>query len=158
MTSFNVMNLFVSQLERNIASSERCKTKIIITPSSVNEKGIVIKVSLLKTAPEQVYQAKRNARSVRLRVSVSGTVESLTGLEQAVELIQKLDSYLSTENLRLEETVEGENSMQTVSKIPNTRIQQIISNEDSFFSNPDSTDVQDVQDDRIVIITVPEES
>ena len=158
MTSFNVMNLFVSQLKRNIASSERCKTKIIITPSSVNEKGIVIKVSLLKTAPEQVYQAKRNARSVRLRVSVSGTVESLTGLEQAVELIQKLDSYLSTENLRLEETVEGENSMQTVSKIPNTRIQQIISNEDSFFLNPDSTDVQDVQDDRTVIITVPEES
>ena len=158
MTSFNVMNLFVSQLERNIASSERCKTKIIITPSSVNEKGIVIKVSLLKTAPKQVYQAKRNARSVRLRVSVSGTVESLTGLEQAVELIQKLDSYLSTENLRLEETVEGENSMQTVSKIPNTRIQQIISNEDSFFSNPDSTDVQDVQDDRTVIITVPEET
>ena len=48
--------------------------------------------------------------------------------------------------------------MQTIRKIPNTRILQRISQEDSFFYNPDSTDVQDVQDDRTVIITVPEES
>ena len=76
----------------------------------------------------------------------------------ATELIEKLDDFFEQNNLRLEVIVEGTNSMQTIRKIPNTRILQRISPEDSFFSNPDSTDVQDVQDDRTVIITVPEES
>lgn len=158
MKSYDVMTLFAQQLERSIASSNECKTKVVITPSSVNEKGVVIKVSLLKTFPDKEYQAKSKARSVRLRVSVCGTVESQTGLKMATGLIEKLDDFFEQENLRLEEIVEGENSLQSVRKIPNTRITQQISKEDSFFSNPDSTDVQDVQDDRTVIITVPEET
>jgi len=158
MKSYDVMTLFAQQLERSIASSDECKTKVVITPSSVNEKGVVIKVSLLKTFPDKEFQAKSKARSVRLRVSVCGTVESQTGLKMATGLIEKLDDFFEQENLRLEEIVEGENSLQSVRKIPNTRITQQISKEDSFFSNPDSTDVQDVQDDRTVIITVPEES
>lgn len=158
MKSYDVMTLFAQQLERSIASSEECKTKVVITPSSVNEKGVVIKVSLLKTFPDKEYQAKSKARSVRLRVSVCGTVESQTGLKMATGLIEKLDDFFEQDSLRLEEIVEGENSLQSVRKIPNTRITQQISKEDSFFSNPDSTDVQDVQDDRTVIITVPEES
>lgn len=158
MKSYDVMTLFAQQLERSIASSDECKTKVVITPSSVNEKGVVIKVSLLKTFPDKEYQAKSKARSVRLRVSVCGTVESQTGLKMATGLIEKLDDFFEQENLRLEEIVEGENSLQSVRKIPNTRITQQISKEDSFFSNPDSTDVQDVQDDRTVIITVPEET
>lgn len=158
MKSYDVMTLFAQQLERSIASSDECKTKVVITPSSVNEKGVVIKVSLLKTFPDKEYQAKSKARSVRLRVSVCGTVESQTGLKMATVLIEKLDDFFEQDSLRLEEIVEGENSLQSVRKIPNTRITQQISKEDSFFSNPDSTDVQDVQDDRTVIITVPEES
>ncbi len=158
MKSYDVMTLFAQQLERSIASSDECKTKVVITPSSVNEKGVVIKVSLLKTFPDKEYQAKSKARSVRLRVSVCGTVESQTGLKMATGLIEKLDDFFEQDSLRLEEIVEGENSLQSVRKIPNTRITQQISKEDSFFSNPDSTDVQDVQDDRTVIITVPEES
>ena len=158
MKSYDVMTLFAQQLERSIASSDECKTKVVITPSSINEKGVVIKVSLLKTFPDKEYQAKSKARSVRLRVSVCGTVESQTGLKMATGLIEKLDDFFQQENFRLEEIVEGENSMQSVRKIPNTRITQQISKEDSFFSNPDSTDVQDVQDDRTVIITVPEET
>ena len=158
MKSYDVMTLFAQQLERSIASSDECKTKVVITPSSVNEKGVVIKVSLLKTFPDKEYQAKSKARSVRLRVSVCGTVESQTGLKMATVLIEKLDDFFEQENLRLEEIVEGENSLQSVRKIPNTRITHRISKEDSFFSNPDSTDVQDVQDDRTVIITVPEET
>ena len=158
MKSYDVMTLFAQQLERSIASSDECKTKVVITPSSVNEKGVVIKVSLLKTFPDKEYQAKSKARSVRLRFSVCGTVESQTGLEMDTGLIEKLDDFFEQDNLRLEEIVEGENSLQSVRKIPNTRITQQISKEDSFFSNPDSTDVQDVQDDRTVIITVPEES
>ena len=158
MKSYDVMTLFAQQLERSIASSDECKTKVVITPSSVKEKGVVIKVSLLKTFPDKEYQAKSKARSVRLRVSVCGTVESQTSLKMATGLIEKLDDFFEQENLRLEEIVEGENSLQSVRKIPNTRITQQISKEDSFFSNPDSTDVQDVQDDRTVIITVPEET
>ena len=158
MKSYDVMTLFAQQLERSIASSDECKTKVVITPSSVNEKGVVIKVSLLKTFRDKEYQAKSKARSVRLRVSVCGTVESQTGLKMATVLIEKLDDFFEQENLRLEEIVEGANSMQAVRKIPNTRITHQISKEDSFFSNPDSTDVQDVQDDRTVIITVPEET
>ena len=158
MKSYDVMTLFAQQLERSIASSDECKTKVVITPSSVNEKGVVIKISLLKTFPDKEYQAKSKARSVRLRVSVCGTVESQTGLKMATGLIEKLDDFFEQDSLRLEEIVEGENSLQSVRKIPNTRITQQISKEDSFFSNPDSTDVQDVQDDRTVIITVPEET
>jgi hypothetical protein len=39
--------------------------------------------------------------------------------------------------------------------IPNSRIIQTISEEDSFIDGPDSIAVQDVQDDRIIIITFP---
>ena len=95
MKSYDVMTLFAQQLERSIASSDECKTKVVITPSSVNEKGVVIKVSLLKTFPDREYQAKSNARTVRLRVSVSGTVESQTGLKMATELIENLMIFLS---------------------------------------------------------------
>lgn len=158
MKSYDVMTLFAQQLERSIASSDKCKTKVVITPSSVNEKGVVIKVSLLKTFPDKEYQAKSKARSVRLRVSVCGTVESQTGLEMATGLIEKLDDFFEQDNLRLEEIVEGTNSMQTIRKIPNTRILQRISQEDSFLYNPDSTSVQDIQDDRMVTITFQEET
>lgn len=158
MKSYDVMTLFAQQLERSIASSDECKTKVVITPSSVNEKGVVIKVSLLKTFPDKEYQAKSKARSVRLRVSVCGTVESQTGLKMATGLIEKLDDFFEQDSLRLEEIVEGENSMQIIRKIPNTRILQRISEEDSFLYNPDSTSVQDIQDDRMVTITFQEET
>lgn len=158
MKSYDVMTLFAQQLERSIASSDECKTKVVITPSSVNEKGVVIKVSLLKTFPDKEYQAKSKARSVRLRVSVCGTVESQTGLKMATVLIEKLDDFFEQDSLRLEEIVEGENSMQIIRKIPNTRILQRISEEDSFLYNPDSTSVQDIQDDRMVTITFQEET
>ena len=156
MKSYDVMTLFAQQLERSIASSDECKTKVVITPSSVN--GVVIKVSLLKTFPDKEYQAKSKARSVRLRVSVCGTVESQTGLKMATVLIEKLDDFFEQDSLRLEEIVEGENSMQIIRKIPNTRISQRISEEDSFLYNPDSTSVQDIQDDRMVTITFQEET
>ena len=158
MKSYDVMTLFAQQLERSIASSDECKTKVVITPSSVNEKGVVIKVSLLKTFPDKEYQAKSKTRSVRLRVSVCGTVESQTGLKMATELIEKLDDFFEQDSLRLEEIVEGENSMQILRKIPNTRIAQRISEEDSFLYNPDSTSVQDIQDDRMVTITFQDET
>ena len=158
MKSYDVMTLFAQQLERSIASSDECKTKVVITPSSVNEKGVVIKVYLLKTFRDKEYQAKSKTRSVRLRVSVCGTVESQTGLKMATVLIEKLDDFFEQDSLRLEEIVEGENSMQILRKIPNTRIAQRISEEDSFLYNPDSTSVQDIQDDRMVTITFQEET
>lgn len=168
MTSYKVMNLFADQLRRNVADGEKYKTKVVVTPSSVNEAGVVIKLSLLKTTSNgksiaglplahQAFpmHAALGTRTLRLRVSVCGRAESMTGLEQALEAIERLDAYLSSEGLRLEETVESDNGMTSVRKMPDTRIMQTVSEEDSFIDSPDSTAVQDVQDDRIVTITVP---
>ena len=146
LNSFEALNAFAKQLERNICGSE-FHTKIVVTPSSVNEKGVVIKVSLLKTFVQAEPPAARASRTLRVRVSVAGTAESMTGLKQATEAIEAVDNFLLTKNLRLE-TEDG-------SGVPNSRIIQSISKEDSFIDNPDLTAVQDVQDDRIVLITIP---
>jgi len=146
LNSFEALNAFAKQLERNIGG-EGFNTKVVVTPSSVNEKGVVIKVSLLKTYVQSEPPAARYSRTLRVRVSVAGTSESMTGLKQAVEAIEALDNYLMSPNLRLE-TEDGKG-------VPNSRILQKTSEEDSFIDNPDSTAVQDVQDDRIVLITIP---
>jgi hypothetical protein len=146
LNSFDTLNAFAKQLERHIGD-EGFHTKIVVTPSSVNEKGVVIKVSLLKTFVQPVPMSARSSRTLRVRVSVAGTAESMTGLKQATEAIEALDRYLMSSDLRLE-TESGLG-------IPNSRIIQTISEEDSFIDSPDSTAVQDVQDDRIVIITIP---
>lgn len=156
MTSFDAMNLFADQLKRNVINGKKYKTKVVVTPSSVSEKGVILKVSLLKTTPDKTYQAKTKQRTVRLRVQVAGRAESQTGLQQAVELIENLDKYLDSENLRLEEPIEAANE-QSFAKIPNTRITQTLSPEDSFIDSPDSTSVQDVEDNRTVEITIPME-
>ena len=147
LNSFDVLNAFAAQLQRSI-NSEAFKTKVVVTPSSISEAGVVIKVSLLKTFIPALPPAARSARTVRLRVSVCGRAESMTGLQQAVMAIEAVDSYLMSPNIRLEsENVEG---------IPNSRITQTVSEEDSFFDDPGKTAVQYVQDDRIVIITFPQ--
>ena len=58
MTSFDAMNLFAEQLKRNVINGKKYKTKVVVTPSSVSEKGVILKVSLLKTVPDKTYQAK----------------------------------------------------------------------------------------------------
>ena len=150
LNSYEVLCAFANQLERNI-SGETFKTKVVVTPSSINEKGVVIKVSLLKTFIPDDVPASRASRTLRLRVSVTGTAESLTGLKQATEAIEALDNYLISKDLRLE--LGGKSSLM---KVPNSRITQILNQEDSFIDKPDSTAVQDVQDDRFVIITFPQ--
>ena len=142
MNSFEALNAFAKQLERHTGA------KIVVTPSAVSEKGTVIKVSLLKTCIQTEPRGIRASRALRLRVSVAGAAESMTGLKQALDAIEALDRYLASPNLRLE----AENG----AGIPNTRIVQAISQEDSFIDSPDSTAVQDVQDDRFVLITIPE--
>jgi len=146
LSGFEALNAFAKQLERNI-SGIGFHTKIIVTPSSVNERGVVIKVSPLKTFVQSQPPAARASRTLRVRVSVAGTAESMTGLKQALDAIEAVDNYLMSANLRLE-TEDG-------AGVPNSRIIQAISQEDSFIDSPDSTAVQDVQDDRIVIITIP---
>jgi hypothetical protein len=146
LNSFEALNAFAAQLERNIGGGG-FHTKVVVTPSSVNEKGVVIKVSLLKTFIQPLPKGIRASRTLRVRVSVEGAAESMTGLQQALEAIEAVDRYLSSPELRLE--TDG------AAAIPNSRIVQTISQEDSFVDNPDSTEVQDVQDDRIVAITIP---
>lgn len=154
MTSYKATELFVQQLSR-LADGTTYKTKVILTPTSVRESGLVCKVSLLKTWIVTAAPVTKKIRYIKLRVAICGTIESMTGLKQATEAIENLDDYLSSENLRLEETIESENSMQSVVKIPNTRIIQTINMEDSFVEVPDSTNIQDVEDVRTVTITIP---
>ena len=149
LNSFEALNAFAKQLERNIAGKE-FKTKVIITPSSVNEPGVVIKVSLLKTFIPTDVPASKSSRMLRVRVSVCGRAESMTGLRQALEAIEALDRYLISDGLRLEKTEDW-----GPVKIPYSRIIQYVSEEDSFMDDVDSIKVQDVQDHRIVIITIP---
>lgn len=154
MTSYKAMELFAAQLRR-LSDGTTFKTKVVLTPSSIKESGLVYKVSLLKTWLDDSTPAGKKTRYVKLRLAVCGTIESSTGLQQATEAIEKLDDYFTSQNLRLEETVESENSMTAIRKIPDTRLLQAISKEDSFVDVPDSTEVQDVEDVRTVTITVP---
>jgi len=143
MKTYEVLNLFAQQLESAV------QEKVVVTPSSVDEKGVIIKVSLLKTWLPAKPSGTYGTRSARIRVSVSGRAESLTGLELACDAVEKLDRYLvqGASGIRLE-AVDG-------SAIANTRIVTVVSEEDSFIDSPDSTAVQDVQDDRICIISFP---
>lgn len=156
MTSFRALRLFQEQISR-LTGGSRFKMKVVLTPSSVNEAGAVVKVSLLKSVKDTRTKAAKGTRTLKIRLAVSGRIESLTGLEQALEAIERLDTYFESEDLRLEETVEGENSMQSVRKIPNTRIRQVTSPDDSFIDSPDSVAVQDIDDVRYIYLTIPED-
>lgn len=156
MTSYSALRLFQAQLSR-LTGRSRFKMKVVLTPSSVNEAGAVVKVSLLKSVKDTRTKAAKGTRTLKIRLAVSGRIESLTGLEQALEAIERLDTYFESEDLRLEETVEGENSMQSVRKIPNTRIRQVTSPDDSFIDSPDSVAVQDIDDVRFIYLTIQED-
>jgi len=151
LNSFEALNAFALQLQRHV-SGNGFATKVVVTPSSINEKGLVIKVSLLKTFIESRPPAAQSSRTLRVRVSVAGTAASMTGLKQATEAVESLDRYLVMPGLRLE----TEDASGGVRGVPYSRILQEISPEDSFIDSPDSISVQDVQDDRIVTITIPE--
>ena len=147
MNSFEALNAFAKQLERRVGG-EGFHTKVVVTPSPVSEKGVVIKVSLLKTFVRSEPPAARASRTLRVRVSVAGSIESMTGLRQAAEAVEAVDRFMLTPGLRLE-TEDGKGA-------PNSRIIQTVSEEDSFIDDPDSTSAQEAQDDRIVTITIPE--
>jgi hypothetical protein len=151
LNSLEALRAFAAQLERHVVS-EKFHTKVVITPSPVDEAGMVIRVSLLKSFIQTTPRLIHASRMLRVRVTVAGSAESMTGMEQALEAIEALDRYLVSENLRLEAEREGGE----IAGVPDSRIVQAISQEDSFFDNPDSTEVQEIQDDRIVTITIPE--
>ena len=153
MNSYEVMNLFAAQVKRHLPAET--KAKIIITPSSVKEKGVTVRISLLKTSLGMQPPAARNIRTARLRLQVSGTAESATGLKQAVEMIEAVDRYLK-EPRTLEREEKTEEGVKII-PVPNTRILQQVSLEDSFVSSPDSIEVQDVDDNRIITINFQED-
>lgn len=153
MNSYEAMNLFAAQIKRHLPAETNAK--IIITPSSVKEKGVTVRISLLKTSLGMQPPAARNIRTARLRLQVSGTAESATGLKQAVEMIEAVDRYLK-EPRTLEREEKTEEGVKIV-PVANTRILQQVSLEDSFVSSPDSTEVQDVDDNRIITINFQED-
>lgn len=154
MRTYETLKLFASQLERNIAG-DSFKTKVVITPASLKEKGVIIALSLLKSVPDNARLGKFTSRTLRVKVAVQGSLESQTGLEQACDLIESLDEYLSTPQLHLKAWKETDNAMGGEIPLANTRIIQKISAEDSFVGSPDSTEIQYADDDRIVLITIP---
>lgn len=113
LTSYDVFELFSSQLEN--ATGE----KVVLTPSSINEKGIVLKTSLLKTFQPALPRGTLATRTARIRVSVCGRAESLTGLRLAAETIEKLDRYLNSERGKRLEDRDGV-------PVPNSRITTLI--------------------------------
>lgn len=155
MESFDAVIMLADQILRNVGNGKRFKTKVVITPSSVSESGVIIKVSVLKSALDTRTNATANTRNLRVRVSVCGRVESHTGLAQALECIELLDKYFACpQGKRLETSVKDGKNLLFV-PVPNTRIVQTVSLDDSFIDSPDTTQVQDVQDDRILTITIP---
>ncbi|MDR2471563.1 MAG: hypothetical protein LBD09_05580 [Treponema sp.] len=152
MTSYEALESFAAQLERHITSSGELAVKVVVTPTPVKERGVIIKVSVLKSFLQGEPPLIRSSRTLRVRVSVAGNAESMTGLRQALEAIEKLDAFFGQANLRLEAV----NDEGHIVGVPNSRIIQRISQEDSFFDSPDSTEVQEVQNDRIVLITIPQ--
>lgn len=156
MESFDAVVMVADQILRNVANGKKYKTKVVVTPTAVSEGGVIVKVSALNSTLDTRSQSSSKTRTVRVRVSVCGRVESHTGLAQAMELIEKLDRYFnSPEGKRLERSKkDGKNLV--FEPVPNTRIIQSLSAEDSFIDSPDSTAVQDIQDDRILTITIPD--
>lgn len=156
MESFDAVVMVADQILRNVANGKKYKTKVVVTPTAVSEGGVIVKVSVLNSTLDTRSQSSSKTRTVRVRVSVCGRVESHTGLAQAMELIEKLDRYFnSPEGKRLERSKkDGKNLV--FEPVPNTRIVQSLSAEDSFIDSPDSTAVQDIQDDRILTITIPD--
>jgi hypothetical protein len=133
--AFDAMNLFAAQLKRDL------ELKVLVLPVSIKEKGVVVTLAMRKTHTQSDRSGA--ARVVKMRLAVEGSVESQKGLELALNAIEAIDAYLEKpRNL----------SDSSGSPIANTRIVQSVSEEDSFLPTPDSTDVQDAIDERLVIL------
>lgn len=145
MRTMEALTLFIAQLERDLSFGDD-KTKVVLTPASIDEKGLVIKVGLKKTYLSAQTQGVRSTRILKIRLAISGSIESLTGLSQAINAIEAIDTYL--EKPRNLENESGD-------QIADTRIIQTVSQEDSFIDSPDSTERQDALDERLITITIP---
>jgi hypothetical protein len=73
------MQLFADQLKRNVINGKKYKTKVVVTPSSVSEKGVILKVSLLKTVPDKTYQAKQNKELLDCECKFRGVQKAKQG-------------------------------------------------------------------------------
>ncbi len=133
--SMQILSLFKGQLERSIGA------KVVVAPSPIHERGVVVKLSLFKTYKNSNLRSFGNM--VKLRLAVEGAAETHVGLDQALAIIENIDQYLS-------KPINLESSDAKI--LPNTRITQRPSEEDSLLDNPDSTAVQDILDERLIMI------
>jgi hypothetical protein len=133
--ALNAMTLFVAQLARHTA------IKIVVAPTSIDERGVVAKVSMRK----EHEQSRRPTSKpiIRLRLAIEGTAESQTGLDLALVAIEEINAYLKRPR-----NLEDASGV----PIPNTRITQSIAEDDSMLDSPDGTKVQDVLDERTVTL------
>jgi hypothetical protein len=151
MNSYEAFTLVYHQLKRHITGDDFA-TRIVMAPSSFSGKGVHMQVAILKTYKQQTpNMGAKPSRMLRVRLAVKGSAESPRGLEMALSLIDQLDDYLDDRSIRLERNDDDG------TPIPNTRIVQTVSPEDSFLDAVDSTSVQDVEDVRTLVITIPNE-
>lgn len=133
MTAYEAMTLFAEQLKRNTT------LKVVLAPASLKEKGVHVSVAMRKT--HDVSRRPNTRQVVKLRLAVDGTAESQKGLELVMAGIEEINEYLKRSR-NLEDA--------TGLPIPNTRIMQRLSEDDSVLDNPDGTAVQDILDERTV--------
>lgn len=133
MDSFSAMNLFALQLKRHTT------LKVVVAPTSLKEKGVHASVAMKKTL--ETSRRPGAKQLVRLRLTVDGTAESQTGLAQVMAGIEEMNVYLKRPR-----NLEDESG----ASIPNTRITQKLSEDDSILDNPDGTAVQDILDERTI--------
>lgn len=152
MTSYEAFNAFFEQVKT--LCTKRNTLKVVKSPTSIKEKGVIVKIAMLKSYP-QGSPKQNDSKVIRVRLSVEGTLESETGLKQAMDTIDILDDYLICATPGdLSATLNLEDKGKP---IPNTRIITQISVEDSFIDSPDAITVQDLQDERYITITYPKE-
>lgn len=137
--AFDAMNLFAAQLERHITE------KVVLLPTALDEAGVTVRVSMRKTYLSNERNAPRKTRVVKMRLAVEGSVEAQEGLKLALNAMEEIDAYLDNiQSIRLEDA-EG-------IPIPDTRFTETISEDDSFLPSPDSTNVQDALDERLITL------
>ena len=139
MTAFEILKLTEAQIKRHCPA-----IKTVIAPSSIHEKGVVARLSVKKIKGANLRPFAN--KTVELRLAVTGTAESQKGLELAISAIEALDAYFKQNTLHLEDA-EGR-------PIPNTRIRQSKSEDDALLDNPYETGVQEVYDERILIVQI----
>lgn len=91
MTAFDATKLFQAQLARALTGLSWLK--VIILPNPLQEPGCVVSIAVRKPKREQTTKLVQ-VRTLRILVSISGRIESETGLKMAMDAIEAVSGFL----------------------------------------------------------------